>query len=208
MDMNQINYLNKAKQLLIVSGLVLFSLLMAGCDHAKTFKSIDLTNNANYADNFSLLDDQGNIKTINDYLGKTVILVIGFTSCPDICPTTLAELAKIKAKLKDKADKLQVIFVTVDWEKDTPEVLRQYTQAFDKSFIGLRPANEAELNNFIQGFNLFYSKEKIENTDKHTFDHTAASIVFDAKGKLRLYVRYGESEANWLNDLNLLIAGY
>lgn len=167
------------------------------------FKSIDLTG-ADYAKGFALADHNGKPRTLQDFAGKVVVVFFGFTQCPDVCPTSLAELAEVKKLLGPDGDKLQAVFITVDPERDTPEVLRAYMANFDSTFIALRPT-PAELPDFAKSFKVFYKKVEGKTAGSYTMDHGAGSYVYDAKGQIRLYSRYGSGAEALASDIKLLM---
>jgi len=182
--------------------------VLAGCIQKPvlSFDNLDITGNSKFAGNFSLPDTSGKTRTLADYRGKVVVMVFGYTHCPDVCPTTLAELSQAMQQLgPQKAQHIQVLFVTLDPERDTPSVLAQYAAAFDPSFRALRPANDAQLKKLAADFNLFYERVPGTNADNYTMNHTAASLVFDTQGKLRLYVRDAQGSKPWVHDLGELL---
>lgn len=179
--------------------------LLAACspEEKLQFKSIDLTG-ADYAKDFSLPDQNGKLRTIKDFAGKVVVLFFGFTQCPDVCPTSMAELAQIKKTLGADGDKLQAVFISVDPERDTPEVLKAYMGNFDPSFLALRPTME-QLPQVTKDFKIYYKKVDGKTPGSYSMDHTAGSYVFDTKGNLRLYSRYGNDVAGFTSDIRQLL---
>lgn len=178
--------------------------LLIGCSPDKPqFKSIDLTG-ADYAQGFSLLDHNGQLRTLKDFAGKIVVVFFGFTQCPDVCPTALAELAQVKQLLGPNADKLQAIFITVDPERDTPELLKPYMANFDPGFLALRPTPE-QLPQVARDFKIYYKKVEGKTPGSYTMDHSAGSYVFDTKGRIRLYNRYGAGVDVLASDIQLLL---
>jgi protein SCO1 len=167
------------------------------------FKSVDLTG-ADYASGFSLSDQNGQTRTLKDFSGKIVVVFFGYTQCPDVCPTTMAELAQVKKLLGPDGDKLQAIFITVDPERDTPELLKAYMGNFEPSFVALRPTL-AELPAVAKDFKVFYKKADGKTPASYSMDHSAGSYVFDAKGRIRLYTRYGSGAENLVSDIRLLL---
>ena len=133
------------------------------------------------------------------------MLFFGYTHCPDVCPTTLAELSQALQQLGDDGKRVQVLMVTVDPARDTPELLAQYVSAFNPSFIGLRPADDAQLAKVAKDFRVYYAKAPGKTPGDYTMDHTAASYVFDPQGKLRLFARDGQGVQPWVHDLKLLL---
>jgi protein SCO1 len=178
--------------------------LIVGCTAEKPqFKSIDLTG-ADYAKGFALTDHNGKPRTLQDFAGKVVVVFFGFTQCPDFCPSSMAELAEVKKLLGPDGDKLQTLFITVDPERDTPEVLKAYMANFDPSFIALRPT-PAELPDFAKSFKVYYKKVEGKTEGSYSMDHSAGSYVYDAKGQIRLYNRYGSGPAALASDIRLLM---
>jgi protein SCO1/2 len=182
------------------------ALLMAGCNKAPSFQNLDITGNTQFGADFSLPDTSGKTRTMADFKGKVVVLFFGYTHCPDVCPLTMAELSQALQQLGPKdAQRVQVLFVTVDPERDTPELLAQYVPAFNPTFVGLRPANDAQLVKVTKDFRVYYAKVPGKTPDSYTMDHTAASYVFDPDGKLRLFARDGQGAAPWVHDIKLLL---
>lgn len=181
---------------------------LTGCDQktALSFQNLDITGNRRFADNFSLPDANGETRTLADYRGKLVVMVFGYTHCPDVCPTTLAELSQAMQQLgPEKARRIQVLFVTLDPQRDTPPIVGQYASAFDPSFRALRPANDAQLKKLARDFNLVYEKVPGTNGDNYTMNHTAACLVFDTQGKLRLYATDAQGAKPWVHDFGELL---
>lgn len=169
------------------------------------FTNLDITGNTQFGSDFSLPDASGKMHTLADYKGKAVVLFFGYTHCPDVCPTTMAELSQAMQQLGPDAQRVQVLFVTVDPARDTPALLSQYVPAFNPSFVGLRPADDAQLAKVAKDFRVYYAKVPGKTPDSYTMDHTAASYVFDPSGKLRLFVRDGQGVTPWVHDLKLLL---
>jgi len=177
---------------------------LAACTQSKPqFKSIDLTG-ADYAKNFQLTDHNGQPRTLGDFKGKLVVLFFGYTQCPDVCPTTMAELAEAKRLLGPDGQKVQGLFVTFDPERDTPQVLKAYMANFDPTFIALRGSPE-QLAALAKDFKVFYKKVEGKTPTSYTMDHSAASYVYDTQGNLRLYTRYGSGAQALASDLKLLL---
>lgn len=171
------------------------------------FHSVDITG-VNYAQDFALPDTSGAMRNLAEFKGKVVVLFFGFAQCPDVCPTTLLELAEVKRKLNAKepglGDKVQGIFVTVDPERDTAQVLQAYMKAFDESFIALRGSPE-QTRELASRFKVFYQQVPGAVEGAYTIEHTAASFVFDPKGKVRLFTRYQMGVDKWTEDIALLL---
>ncbi len=181
---------------------------LAACSGEKSrpaFKNIDITG-ADYAKSLSLPDVDGRVRTLEEFKGKVVIVFFGFAQCPDVCPTTLAEIAELRAKLGPAAGaRIQPVFVTVDPERDTPDVLRQYVASFGADVVALRGTLE-QTQAAARSFKVFFAKTPGKTEGSYTIDHTAGSYVFDTRGRVRLFVRYGGGVASWLDDLKLLLA--
>ena len=157
--------------------------LLSACSQAKPqFQSVDLTG-AEYATGFSLTDHNGQVRTLKDFAGKVVVVFFGFTQCPDVCPITMAELAQVKKLLGADGDKLQAVFVSVDPERDTPEILKAYMGNFDPSFVALRPT-PTQLADMAKDFKVFYKRVDGKTPGSYSMDHTAGSYVFDGNGKI------------------------
>lgn len=179
---------------------------MGGTDAPKAvFKAVDVTG-ADYAKDFSLPDADGKVRTMADFKGKAVLVFFGFTQCPDVCPTTMAELAQVKKQLGADGERIQGIFITVDPERDTPEVLKAYLSNFDPSFVALRGTPEQTLAT-AKAFKIFYEKVPGKTPESYTVNHTAASYVFDPQGRVRLYVRYGSGAEALAADFKQLLQG-
>lgn len=174
-----------------------------GCGPKLHFKSIDITG-ANYALDFELPDTEGRLRRLADFRGKVVVMFFGYTQCPDVCPTTMQELTQARQMLGAKGDAVQGIFVTIDPERDTPEVLREYMKSFDTSYVALVPQAE-QLATVAKDFKVYYKKSPGQTPSSYTMDHTAASFVYDAQGRIRLYTRYGLGAQALADDLKLLM---
>ena len=178
--------------------------ILVACSAEKPqFKSIDLTG-ADYAKGFALTDQHGKPRTLQEFAGKVVVVFFGFTQCPDVCPTSMAELAEVKKLLGPDGDKLQAVFITVDPERDTPDVLKAYMGNFDPTFIALRPTM-TELPDFAKSYKVFYKKVEGKTASSYSMDHSAGSYVYDAKGQIRLYSRYGSGAEALASDIKLLM---
>ena len=194
------------KSIAITAITVVTTGLFVACSPEKVvFSSIDLTG-ADYAKDFSLTDQNGQQRSIKDYAGKVVVVFFGFTQCPDVCPTTMAELASIKKTLGADGDKLQAVFITVDPERDTPELLKAYMGNFDPTFVALRPTM-AQLPDLAKSYKAYYKKVEGKTPGSYTMDHSAGSYVYDPKGQVRLYTRYGSPPEGLTGDIRQLIKG-
>ena len=179
--------------------------LLASCFESKpSFASIDVTG-VDYAKDFALTDQNGKIQTLKNFAGKVVVVFFGYTQCPDVCPTSMAELSEVRKALGKDGDRLQVIFITVDPERDTPMVLKAYMSNFDPMFLALRPESDAQLAALAKDFKVYYKKVEGKTATSYTMDHSAGSYVFDTKGHLRLFTRYGSGAAVLANDIRQLL---
>lgn len=193
---------------LLVFIVAALAVLIAGCNRAGDaaapgFRGIDLTG-APYGRNFRLTDADGRERTLADYKGKAVLMYFGFVQCPDVCPTALIRAAKVKQLLGADGDKLQVIFITVDPERDTPEVIKAYTAAFDPSFIGLY-GDAKRTRETADEFKVYY--KQVPTGSSYTMDHSALSYAFDPQGRLRLALRHEQTAEDYAHDLRQLLAG-
>lgn len=188
-----------------VSGL--FGTLSACSDDATSqqpnFASVNVTG-ANYAKDFELIDHNGKTRHLSDFAGKVVVLFFGYTQCPDVCPTSMSELAQIKKTLGADGERLQVLFVTVDPERDTPELLKAYMGNFDPSFLALYTSKE-KLPELAKSFKIYYKKVDGSTPTSYTMDHSAGNYVYDPKGQLRLFTRYGSDPKGLTEDIRLLL---
>lgn len=187
--------------------------LLSACDRldlnpvkprALSFQGVDITG-AEYARELSLPDTRGQQRSLAEFKGKVVFLFFGFTQCPDVCPTTMADLAEVRRRLGPEGDRVQGVFVTLDPERDTAEVLGEYVQALDPTLIGLR-GTLAQTQAAAQHFKVFFQKVPAKEGSGYTLDHTAGAFVFDAAGRVRLFVRYGLGVPALEADLRALLA--
>ena len=185
--------------------LAILCFVLTACSPKPEFKNIDITGSAAFGKDFSLLDPDGKVKTLADFKGKVVVMFFGYTQCPDICPTTLTEMQQVMTLLGPQSDKVQVLFVTVDPERDTAEILKQYVPAFDPRFLGLRPADEASLERVTKDFKIYYKKVPGTKSGSYTMDHTAGSYAFDPAGRLRLYIKHAQGPETLAHDLKELL---
>ena len=177
--------------------------LGAACDSGPQFKSTDITG-APYGHSLELTDHTGKPRRLEDFRGKAVVLFFGFTHCPDVCPTTLADIAQAVKSLGPDAERVQVLMVSVDPERDTPEALAKYVTAFDPRFLGLRgdlPATKRAAGEF----KIYFEKRK--SGDSYTVDHSGQSYVIDPQGRLRLLVRHDRIAQDLAADLRALLGG-
>jgi protein SCO1 len=198
------------RHLLSLATLPLLGSLLAGCDGVPgmgkaSFKSTDITG-APYGKDFSMTDHLGKPRTLADFKGKVTVMFFGFTFCPDICPSTLAAMREVIDKLGKDGDKVQVLFVTVDPERDTKEKLALYVPAFHPSFIGL-VGDAAATARIAKDYLVVYQKEPGKTPDTYTISHTSNSFVYDMQGRVRLILRHGQPVDQIVADLRQLIAG-
>lgn len=179
-------------------------LLAAACGQpsSQKFQLTDVTGAA-FGKALALNDHNGKGRTLADFRGKVVVVFFGFTQCPDVCPTTLSEMAKIAKELGPDVDKLQVLFVSVDPERDTPELLKQYVTAFNPSFLGM--VGDAEATTRVtKEFKIYVQKQPNRNGG-YSVDHSAGTYILDQQGRLRLFAQYGVNPAWLLNDIRTLV---
>jgi protein SCO1 len=170
-----------------------------------SFHSIDITG-ADYANAFSLTDHNGQLRTLADFKGKVVVVFFGFTQCPDVCPTSMSELAQVRQMLGPDGDRLQGLFVSVDPERDTPEIMKAYMASFDPTFLALY-AKPDELPEVAKHFKIYYKKVPGSTPETYTMDHSAGSYIFDPSGRVRLYSRYGSGAQALADDVKKLLGG-
>ncbi|MDQ6882477.1 MAG: SCO family protein [Pseudomonadota bacterium] len=187
----------------VVAAACTAGLLGACTDSKQQFSSIDLTG-ADYAKDFQLSDQNGQPRSLKDFQGKVVVLFFGYTQCPDVCPTTMTELAQVKKLLGADGDRMQVLFVTVDPERDTAAVLKGYMANFDPTFLALR-GTPGQLAAMAKDFKVYYKKVDGKTATSYSMDHSAASYVYDPQGRLRLYTRYGSGPQGLASDIQLLL---
>jgi protein SCO1/2 len=170
---------------------------------APAFASVDVTG-AQYAKDFALTDHNGQQRHLADFAGKVVVIFFGYTQCPDVCPTTMAELAEVKKSLGADGARLQGLFVTVDPQRDTPAVLKAYMANFDPTFLALYTTPEG-LAALAKDYKIYYKKVEGKTPTSYTMDHSAGSYVYDTKGQLRLFTRYGSGPKVLADDIRLLL---
>jgi protein SCO1/2 len=176
----------------------------SGCSEVKPgFHSIDVTG-AEYARDFALTDHNGTLRRLADFKGKVVVIFFGFTQCPDVCPTSMAELAEVKKLLGPDGDRLQGLFVTVDPQRDTPEVLKGYMGNFDPSFLALYTSQD-QLTALAKDFKIYFKRVEGPTPTSYTMDHSAGSYIYDPQGRLRLFTRYGSGAPALADDVKLLL---
>jgi protein SCO1/2 len=168
------------------------------------FKGIDITG-AEYARKLELPDADGKPRTLGDFSGKVAVVFFGYTQCPDVCPTTMAELAEVKRALGPDGERVVGVFVSLDPERDTPALLKEYVGNFGTGFVGLRGTPE-QTRDAAKEFKVFYAKVPGKTETSYTIDHTAGSYIFDTRGRVRLFTRYGSGAKALTDDLKILLA--
>ena len=177
---------------------------LSGCGEDKpSFRGVDITG-ADYAQGWELSDQDGQVRTLKDFAGKAVVVFFGFTQCPDVCPTALQEMAQAKQLLGADGAKLQGVFITIDPERDTPELLKAYMANFDPSFVALRTTPE-KLAALAKDYKIYFKKVDGKTPTSYTMDHSAGSYVYDTQGRLRLFTRYGSGPKPLVEDIRLLL---
>jgi protein SCO1 len=190
--------------LLRLLGASILVLSFAGCGPSQpAFRNTDVSG-ADCCKDFRLTDHNGKVRTLADFRGKAVVMFFGFTQCPDVCPTTMLEMKTVLQQLGTDAERVQVLFVTVDPARDTRELLASYVPAFDPGFLGLYGDMETTAKT-AREFRVFYQKQPGTTASSYTVDHTAGSYVFDPQGRVRLFVRHGDGGANLAADLRTLL---
>lgn len=192
-----------------VLALAFASAFTAGCDRAPgggpAFKAFDVSG-ADFGRELALPDAEGRPRSLADFRGKVTVIFFGYAQCPDVCPTTLAELAEARRALGPAGQDVQGVFVTVDPERDMPEMLRDYVRAFDDSFVALRGSPE-QTREAAKAFKVFYAKVPGKTADSYTVDHTAGAYILDREARLRLFTRHGTGAEALVHDLKLLLDG-
>ncbi|MFM8151897.1 MAG: SCO family protein [Polynucleobacter victoriensis] len=198
----------KNYQISLIKTIAIFlatAFLVACSQEAIKFNNVDITGSKAFGKDFSLVDHHGHKKQLADFNGRLVVMFFGYTQCPDVCPTTMTEMQGVMDLLGKDADKVQVLFVTVDPDRDTQELLSQYVPSFDKRFLGLRPENAAALEKVTKDFKVFYNKVPGKTASTYTIDHTAGSYVFDTTGQLRLFLKHQQGPKPIAEDLKKLL---
>ncbi len=188
---------------LIAASILAFALL--GCSPKASFTNVDITGSTAFGKDFILLDPDGKTRTLEDFKGKVVVMFFGYTQCPDVCPTTLTEMEQAMNLLGPQSNQVQVLFVTVDPQRDTAAILKQYVPAFDPRFLGLRPADDADLDKVTKDFKIYYKKVPGSSPGSYTIDHTAGSYAFDRNGQLRLFIKHAQGPQTLAQDLKELL---
>lgn len=187
----------------LAAALLLLALAACSSGQAPAFKATDITG-ADLKPGFELTDHNGRSRTLADFQGKVVVVFFGYTHCPDVCPTSLAHLAGAMQKLGLAADRVQVLFITVDPERDTKQLMAQYVTAFNPTFLGLA-GDAAATARAAQSFKVVYQQRAGQGAGSYTMDHSAGTYIFDPQGRLRLYVSYGQGADVFAHDIDLLL---
>ena len=192
----------------------MLSATLAACDKpggagspvaaATPFIGADITG-ATYARTLAMPDINGQARTLGDFKGKVTVIFFGYTQCPDVCPTTMAELAQVKKQLGADGEKLQAVFVSIDPERDTPEILKSYLASFDPSFVALRGSAE-QTQAAAKEFKVYFAKVPGKTEGSYTMDHSAGAFILDAKGNPRVFERYGAGPEGLTADVKALIS--
>ena len=185
---------------------LLIALLLIACESKPVFNALDISGIQGYGGDFRLTDHNGKPRTLADFRGKVVVMFFGYTQCPDVCPTTLSDMRQVMQKLGKDSDRLQILFVTVDPKRDTQELLSKYVPAFHPDFLGLF-GDEAAINSVARDFKIVHQIQEGRTPESYTVAHTAASLVFDPQGRLRLFVSYGMEVDKITADIKLLMKG-
>ena len=185
--------------------LVSSAIFLTGCfEKTPSFVSIDITG-ADYARDFRLPDQDGKTRSIKDFAGKVVVVFFGYTQCPDVCPTTMTELVEVRKALGKDGERVQAVFVTVDPDRDSAEVLKAYLGNFDPSFVALRPSSPEQLAALAKDYKVYYKRAEGRTATSYTMDHSAGRYVYDTRGQLRLYTRYGMGVQPLTEDIRQLL---
>ena len=189
---------------ILLSGFIAILFLVNACVRSPaSFKATDITG-ATFARDFALTDQSGQPRALADFKGKVVVVFFGYVQCPDVCPTTLSTLREVREKLGADGDKLQVVFITVDPERDTGEVMSLYVPAFHPSFVGLR-GDAATTEKVAKEFRILYLKNLGKTPTSYTVDHSAGVFIFDTQGKIRLYASQNMTVDSYVHDIQALL---
>ncbi|BDW12143.1 lipoprotein [Polynucleobacter sp. SHI8] len=179
--------------------------LLVSCSQHEKFTNVDISGSTSFSPVFELQDHHGQVRHLEDFKGKVLVVFFGYTQCPDVCPSTMFEMKKVMELLGKDADQVQVAFITLDPDRDTLELLEKYVPSFDARFLGLRPQSPEALEKVVKGYKIFYQKVSGKDPKYYTIDHTAGSYVIDKKGQLRLFVKHNQGEKNLADDLKKLV---
>ncbi len=187
--------------------LLLLFLLMTACNADKKADANFFGTNISqtqFDQEWTLIDQHGDKRNLNDFLGKIVIVFFGYSHCPDVCPTTMADLAKALKLLGERSSEVQVLFITLDPERDTQMLLQNYINSFDKNYVALR-GNLEQTEKVAKNYKVFYEKQIEGGNVNFSIDHSAGSYVFDKKGKVRIYLKYGQKPVEIVSDLRQIL---
>jgi protein SCO1/2 len=185
--------------------ILICALLLLGCSQKEKFNHVDITGSSSFSPAFELQDHHGQVRHLEDFKGKVLVVFFGFTQCPDVCPSTMFEMKKVMEMMGKDADQVQFAFITLDPQRDTVELLAKYVPHFDPRFLGLRPQSDEALDKLVKGYKIFYQKVPSKDPSNYTIDHTAGSYVIDKKGQLRLFVKHNQGEKGLVEDLKQLV---
>jgi protein SCO1/2 len=185
---------------------MIVGLSLVGCEHKPTFNALDISGIQGYGNDFRLIDHNGKPRTLADFRGKVVVMFFGYTQCPDVCPTTLSDMRQVMEKLGEDSARMQVLFVTVDPKRDTQELLSKYVPGFNPAFLGLY-GDDAAIDKVAREFKIVHQIQEGKTPESYTVAHTAASLVFDPQGRLRLFINYGMDVDKLAADIKLLMKG-
>ncbi|UCH48366.1 MAG: SCO family protein [Betaproteobacteria bacterium] len=191
----------------LVPLLLVVCIWIAGCEQnggSEAFESTDITG-ADFGRQFELVDHSGKLRRLEDFRGKVVVMFFGFTHCPDVCPMTLVEFNAALQQLGEAAQRVQVLFVTVDPERDTPEVLGAYVTAFNADFLGLTGTRD-QIADVAREFRIVYRKVEGSQPGNYSVDHSAGTYIFDQQGRIRLYAPYGQGSQAIASDIERLLS--
>ena len=191
----------------VAAVLFILSFALTGCESKPVFNALDITGIEGYGNDFRLTDHTGRVRTMADFRGKVVVMFFGYTQCPDVCPTTLSEMRQVMKILDTDAQRLQVLFVTLDPARDTPELLANYVPSFNPAFLGLY-GDRAATEKVAKDFKIFYRVSAGKTAGSYTVDHSAASLVFDPQGRLRLFINFGLGADKIAPDIKKLLEGF
>lgn len=189
----------------VLIALLIGCLMLYGCSRSDALTDIhgrDLSG-AKFGRDFSLNGTDGTRHTLSDFRGKVVLIFFGFTQCPDICPTALLRAANVKAMLGKDGDRLQVLFITVDPERDTAALLGDYVSAFDPGFLGLYGTPQ-ETEKTANEFKVYY--KKVPTGSSYTMDHSALTYLYDTAGRLRIALSHTQSDEAYVQDIRKILA--
>jgi len=184
---------------------VFSTMALLSCSQQQKFNNVDISGSTSFSPAFELQDHHGQVRHLEDFKGKVVVIFFGYTQCPDVCPTTMFEMKKVMELLGKDANQVQVAFITLDPDRDTLGLLEKYVPSFDERFLGLRPQSTEDLEKTVKGYKVFYQKVPGKDPQYYTIDHTAGSYVIDKKGQLRLFVKHNQGEKNLADDLKALV---